>query len=205
MNEILERIKEAYHLETDAEVADFLDIKPSTLSMQKNRGRLDLERIIERCSDLNKNWLLDGEGRKRTVDGAYTQTPIPIYTSLDIKDLKPDFKNSPKAGDIYTDISSGFGGLSEPDDLIGYVNSGNEMAPIIKENDIAVINLDEEPVHDEIFLIASSQEASLRRLQKEQNKLIAESQNGMGVPIDIDVNEPHRCIGKLLWVIRRVQ
>ncbi|MDZ7680903.1 MAG: hypothetical protein U5J63_04110 [Fodinibius sp.] len=63
MSKILQRIKEAYHLETDAEVANFLNIKPSTLSMQKNRGRLNLQRIINTCSELNKNWLLDGTGK----------------------------------------------------------------------------------------------------------------------------------------------
>ncbi|WP_445664146.1 LexA family transcriptional regulator [Fodinibius sp. AD559] len=204
MNAILERIKEAYHLETDAEVADFLNIKPSTLSMQKNRGRLDLKRIIERCSDLNKNWLLDGKGEKRAVDGVNTQTSIPVYTSLDIKDLKPDFNNSEKVGSIHTDISNGFDGISGSNNLIGYVNSGNGMAPTVKENDIAVINLDEEPAPGAIFLIASSQEASLRRLQKEQNKLIAESHNGKENPIEIGFGDLNRCIGKLVWVLRRV-
>lgn len=205
MNAILERIKEAYHLETDAEVADFLDIKPSTLSMQKNRGRLNLKRVIERCSDLNKNWLLEGKGDKRTVAGANTQKTIPVYTSLDIKDLKPDFNNSPKAGNIYTDISNGIGELPSSDSLIGFVSSGNEMAPTVKENDIAVIDLNEDPTPDEIFLIASSHEAMLRRLQKEQNKLFAKSQNGENDPIEISLDETHCCVGKLTWVLRRVE
>ncbi|PAU95298.1 hypothetical protein CK503_03640 [Aliifodinibius salipaludis] len=205
MNAILERIKEAYHLETDAEVADFLDIKPSTLSMQKNRGRLDLKRVIERCSDLNKNWLLEGKGDKRTVDGANIQKAIPVYTSLDIKDMRPDFNNSPKAGNIYTDISNGVGGLPGSNSLIGVVSDGNEMAPTVKENDIAVIDLNEDPTPDEIFLIASSHETMLRRLQKEQNKLFAKSQNGQNDPIEISLDKTHCCVGKLTWVFRRVE
>lgn len=205
MNAILERIKEAYHLETDAEVADFLDIKPSTLSMQKNRGRLDLKRIIERCSDLNKNWLLDGKGKKRAVDGISSQNPIPVYSSLEIKNLRPDYNNSPKVGNIYTDISNGIDGLPDSNSLIGFINSGDEMAPTVKGDDIAVIDLGEEPTHDNIFLIASSREVWLRHLQKEQNKFIAKSINGKDISTKIDLNENHYCIGKLVWVLRRVQ
>lgn len=204
MNAILERIKEAYHLETDAEVADFLDIKPSTLSMQKNRGSLDLNRIIERCSDLNKNWLLDGNGKKRTVDESLPSNAIPVYSSLDIQGLSPDFESSPKIGSIYTDISNGEGTFADSGSLIGYVNSGNEMSPTIKEDDIAVVDLDEEPTDDEIFLIASSHEVSLRHLQKEQDKLIAKAKNGKDKTIELDLNESHCCIGKLIWVLRRV-
>ena len=204
MNEILERIKEAYHLETDAEVADFLDINPSTLSMQKNRGRLDLKRIIERCSDLNKNWLLDGKGKKRVVDAANGQTFIPVYTSLDIKNMRPDFNASPKAGNIYTNISNKIDGFPDSNSLIGYVSSGNGMAPTVKENDIAVINLEGEPTDDAIFLIASSQEAWLQRLQKEEDKVVAQSENGKDSPIEITVSETHHCIGKLIWILRRV-
>lgn len=204
MNEILQRIKEAYHLETDAEVADFLDMNPSTLSMQKNRGRLDLKRIIEKCSDLNKNWLLDGKGEKRAVNGAHIQTAIPVYTSLDFKNLKPDFNSSPKVGNIYTDISHEVDGLSDPDSLIGYVNSDTRMAPTINENDIAVINLDGEPAHDAIFLIATPHGVSFRRLQKVQDKFIAEPENGKDNHIDISVSKTHHCVGELIWVLRRV-
>lgn len=204
MNAILERIKEAYHLETDAEVADFLDIKPSTLSMQKNRGRLDLKRIIDRCSDLNKNWLLDGKGAKRSVDGVAVTNSIPVYSCLHIKNLSPDFDNSPKVGNIYTDIPNGIDGFSDCESLIGYVNSGDEMDPIVKDNDIAVIDLGEDPTHDEIFLIASSKEVSLRHIQKEEDRWMAKSKNGKGHPIEISSNDSHGLIGKLIWVMSRV-
>jgi len=204
VNEILERIKEAYHLETDAEVADFLDIKPSTLSMQKNRGRLNLKRIIEKCSDLNKNWLLEGKGKKRALNGANNQPSIPVYTSLDIKNLKPDFDNSPKVGNIYTDISSEVGGFPDPDSLIGYVNYEDGIAPTIEENDIAVIDLDAEPKHDTICLIASSKGVSLRKLQKENGKLIVQPKNGKDKHLQSNVSENHHCIGKLIYVLRRV-
>lgn len=204
MNVILERIKEAYHLETDAEVADFLDMKPSTLSMQKNRGRLDLKRIIDKCSELNKNWLLHGQGEKRAVSGINIQSAIPVYTSLYIKDLKPDFNSSPKAGNIYTDISNEIGGFADPNSLIGYVNSEDGMSPTIEENDIAVVDLDGEPKDNAIFLITSSEGTFLRRLQKEQKKLIAQSENGKDNYTEINLGETHHCIGELVWVLRRV-
>ncbi len=83
MNTILERIKLAYHLETDAELANFLDINASTLSMQKNRGRLNLKLIIQKCRDLNKNWLFHGKGHmwNHNAESA-RQIRIPIYKTL---------------------------------------------------------------------------------------------------------------------------
>jgi phage repressor protein C with HTH and peptisase S24 domain len=61
------------------------------------------------------------------------------------------------------------------------------MAPTIKENDIAVIGPDGVPTDDAIFLVASSGKASLRRLQKEQDKLIAQPENDEHSHIEINV------------------
>ncbi|MCE7934592.1 MAG: hypothetical protein DYG96_08360 [Chlorobi bacterium CHB2] len=59
---ILDRIKTAYQLETDANVAKFLNIATSTLSSWKKRGRANYVRIFAKCEDLNLHWLITGEG-----------------------------------------------------------------------------------------------------------------------------------------------
>ncbi len=55
---VLNKIKTAYNIETDASLARFLGMKPNTLAMQKKRGSLNWFRILQKCSDIDKNWLL---------------------------------------------------------------------------------------------------------------------------------------------------
>lgn len=70
------------------------------------------------------------------------------------------------------------------------------MAPTVEENDIAVTDLDREPAPDAIVLVASSHEAWLRHLQREQSKLIAQAVTGNNNAIENDLSELQRCIGK---------
>lgn len=204
MNAILERIKEAYHLETDAEVADFLEIKPSTLSMQKNRGRLDLKRIIEKCSDLNKNWLLEGEGKKRLTNGIPQGVPIPVYKSFDVKNSELNFDNSSKVGKIYTDFSSDLEKFRLSKKIFGYLTQGNDMAPVVKKNDIAIIDREQKPQNHSIFLLSTPQKVILRRLVKKEGTYITKSENGNHKSISIGNNDKYQCVGKLTFVLRNV-
>ncbi len=57
VNLIHEKIKRANNLSTDQELADYLSVKPNTLSMQRKRGMIDFKTIIERCNELDFNWL----------------------------------------------------------------------------------------------------------------------------------------------------
>lgn len=202
MTKIIERIKEAYRLETDAEVADFLGIKPSTLSMQKNRGRLNLQRIIEKCDDLNKNWLLDGEGEMRK-DPPQSRH-IPIYSSLTIANHGPDLHKSIKAGILFADVTEELQHFSSSDQVIGYVISGNSMEPTLKKNDIAIINLESTPEDDAIFLILSENKAFLRRLREKNGSYLLKKDNGQEL-VELRKNQKDlNMIGKLVWIMRRV-
>lgn len=204
MDAIIERIKEAYHFKTDAEVANFLGIQPSTLSMQKNRGRLNLKRIIDKCSDLNQNWLLHGEGKKR-VSSNFDDSGIPIFVNLDVSGSAPDFDESSKAGNIYTDVSEEIGHLSiNPDNVIGLVTPEDVMAPTVKKNDIAIIDLEEKPIDDSIFLISSPHRVILRRIKEIGGSFIAKCDNGKQESIDLNSDNGYQPIGKLIWVLRRM-
>lgn len=60
---ILERLKSAYKLPTDAALATFLGVKPNTISMWKKKGLLDYDLILTKCDDISYDWLLTGEGQ----------------------------------------------------------------------------------------------------------------------------------------------
>lgn len=64
---ILDRIKIAYKLDSDAELSRFLDVSTGTVSTWRKRNALKLYDVLEYLSDqargdLNLNWLCYGEG-----------------------------------------------------------------------------------------------------------------------------------------------
>jgi hypothetical protein len=61
VNSIFDKLKQAYSLKSDADLAYKLNINQSTLSMQKKRGSIDVQAIINNCSDLDFNWLFKSD------------------------------------------------------------------------------------------------------------------------------------------------
>lgn len=207
MIEIVERIKEAYIFETDAEVADFLDLKPSTLSMQKNRGRLNLKRVVDKCSDLNKNWLLDGEGPIRKNDSESDATEIPIYSSFSFRAKNEiDLHNSKKEGEILIDISEEWDYFSLPDYLIGYTILSDAMAPTLEKHDIAFFDLkSRNPNGEAIFLISFNNNVICRRVQENGASYFVSSDNPELDTFEISKNSnDYNIIGEMVGILRNM-
>lgn len=59
---ILNRIKIAYSLKNDAELARFLEIQRNTLSNWYSRNTIDYDKVFLKCELLNFDWLLTGNG-----------------------------------------------------------------------------------------------------------------------------------------------
>lgn len=208
MSKIIERIKEAYHLETDAEVADFLGIKPSTLSMQKNRRHLNLERIIKKCSDLNKSWLLEGQGPMMKSELVYETDQIPIYSDVNIgENNEPDFDSSNEEGKIMLDTSEHWSDVFSPDHLIGYTIPENVMAPTIQKHDIAFFNTNvQTPDEEAICLISRNDDIICRRIRADNDKYIISCDNAEHEVKEISKNnDDYSIIGKIVWVLRRIE
>jgi hypothetical protein len=60
---ILNKIKEYYSLNGDAEFARFLGIPPTTLSSWRSRGNINYDLLYSKCVDIDANFLLSGEGK----------------------------------------------------------------------------------------------------------------------------------------------
>lgn len=61
---ILNRIKEAYKLKNDAELAKYLDVLATRISNWVSRNTVDYDLIFTKCKDLNFDWLITGLGEK---------------------------------------------------------------------------------------------------------------------------------------------
>lgn len=60
-NHVLDRVKYAYQMKYDSELADFLQKDPSTISTWRRRNTIDYHLIFSKCHDLNANYIIHGD------------------------------------------------------------------------------------------------------------------------------------------------
>lgn len=85
--EILERVKVAKNLASDAILAHFLGIKPSTLSNWKARNSIDYDKLFSKCEDLNLDWLLTGYGNMQREKSDLSSIPNQAVINEDTPEL----------------------------------------------------------------------------------------------------------------------
>jgi len=104
---ILNALKKHYNFSSNKEFADFLEIKPQTLSNWYARNTFDYEILYTKCLDINSEWLFTGNGemlkagKKDSTNELNTQNNIsePIteyeseYQKKYILKLEQDTKN----------------------------------------------------------------------------------------------------------------
>ncbi|HKK46968.1 MAG TPA: LexA family transcriptional regulator [Balneolaceae bacterium] len=206
MNQLVQRIKTAYHLETDAEVADFLGINPSTLSMQKNRGKFDLARIIRKCSDLNMNWLLHGQGPIK-YNGHESLSDYRIKVDAQVLDQNENSDiNSDDLRIIFTGDKSHLSGDSVSlHSMESYTVPSDSMEPTLKENDVVIVNVDDKhPIDGSVFLISYNRTVLFRRLQEQpDNHYLVSSDNDSYESFEVATDNTNlEIIGKVSLLIR---
>lgn len=62
VNEIVDRLKKAEEIQSDADFARYIDMKPSALSMARKRNAIDLFQIFKKFEHYSKEWIVSGEG-----------------------------------------------------------------------------------------------------------------------------------------------
>ena len=68
---LIQRIKEAYDLDSNADVARHLGLKErgNPIEQAIRTGKINIRRVVEHCPDVNQNWLLYGRGLMRAEEG----------------------------------------------------------------------------------------------------------------------------------------
>lgn len=98
VNDILNRIKAAYQLHSDVELAKLLGKAPSTISTWRRRGSVDYGLIFAICQDLNANYILYGDlpvkrFRETVVVNDPPLTPHRLFIEkIESLSLAPDVK-----------------------------------------------------------------------------------------------------------------
>lgn len=147
---ILNKIKDAYLFKTDTAFANYLGIKPQTLSSWLTRNTFDIDLIYSKCVNINPEFLISGIGSvKRSVNNIVSE-PLETY------DLKTDKKISEaQVIPLYNvEASAGIVSLfldsnkTKPIDYIQVPNlpkcdgavyvTGDSMYPLLKSGDIVM-------------------------------------------------------------------
>lgn len=97
---IISELMKYYGFATDVRFAEFLGIKPQTLSAWKTRNTLDYDLISTKCVEINMNWIFTGQGNM-LKDQPLTKFNPKIYLGNNISTSKTN-DSSP----VYQNIST---------------------------------------------------------------------------------------------------
>lgn len=88
--QFFQRILIAFNCKSDTELANYLNINKSTLSMWKKRESVDYDKLFTKIEPaINIDWLITGRG-EIYLDGSsapIVHDPLPKYGNKDIKEI----------------------------------------------------------------------------------------------------------------------
>lgn len=141
---ILNDIKKHLEIRYEKEFADFLGIKPTTLSMWHKRNTYDAELLFNKCEFLNPLWLLTGKGEmlktsgvtiqnqnRKTSDSTIDIQEVPLYDLEASAGLVQLFRDK---GNILDTIK--IPNIPKCDGALPI--TGDSMYPLLKSGDIAL-------------------------------------------------------------------
>lgn len=84
--QILERLKEACKLKNNKQLAQFLNVSPSTVTNWYNRNSIDFDLIFSKCDDIDLNWLVFGKDK---IDPALIESQL-----ISIQEAKAEYERT---------------------------------------------------------------------------------------------------------------
>lgn len=144
---ILNKLKDYYKFDKDSDFANFLGIKPQTLSSWYTRNTFDIELLYSKCVDINPEFFFTGKGEmsrtsmaseprsvyKLKTDKLIEQQAIPLYDLEASAGVVTLFRDSKEFTPLdYIQIPN----LPKCDGAI-YV-TGDSMYPLLKSGDIVM-------------------------------------------------------------------
>jgi len=214
--EILGRLKCASGANSDAELADLLGLKRSSISTAKTRNMIPSSWIINTANlfNISSDWLIFGEHSKKEIalaetPGAETsESQRNAYIPLVDTELSAgpgsfwDSNKVIKLVEINIELIKFKGPLK---DLVFMSVQGDSMVPTIAHQDLVLINLSQTiPYSGGVFAIAHDYGVYIKRLVCEPGRLIMRSDNRNYGDIVIDLRDEAtlgliNIIGRAVW------
>ena len=93
--EILNRLKEAYNIQKDTDLATLLGISKSTLSNWMSRDTIDYDRVFSKCEHINIDWLLTGHGSMQKEETTPLMGDEVTAKELVLPEVNYEYKGAP--------------------------------------------------------------------------------------------------------------
>ena len=225
VGDILDRVKIAYGIKTDAGLARFLEISVSTPSNWRSRDSLDFKLIFTKCRDLNFNWLIKGEGEPRIEEK--NEQPVlaeapGIYPINGSRVDNEDLTIVP----VYSDVlSAGAGADAASAEIVGTMGfmttwlrqearidpsrafvamvRGDSMIDVLFDGDLVLGERVSEIDHHGIFVLRRWNDIHVKHVQKDGRYVRLISHNPIYPPIELEApsEEELTIVGR---VVRRI-
>ncbi len=208
-SEMLNSIKDYLGISKSKDFADFLGIKPTTLSMWNKRNTFDTELLFKKCDFLNPYWLLTGKGDMLIQNDNLSKKTNPVVE----EPINKDSQVIPKQGiplipcEAVAGISAGSVSVMEHDIMEYYVVpdfhnvdfmirvKGLSMHPTYNSGDVIACRMITDSKFlqwNKVHVIATKEQGVLvKRINqsKKDNCILAVSDNQDYAPFDIPKEE----------------
>jgi len=205
-NELLDRLKEAYSIRFDAQLARVLEVNASTVATWRKNNSMKFDKIIEFSNDLNLNWLFYGEGPvwRHQINSSATEPELPYYTNLRTTDVSVP-KQRPDDRVVHVSIPKTFireKRASRPEEFFLTRATGNSMEPTIRDRELLLVQKsDQKPHSGRIYLIQLEESILCKRIHElPGNRLRLMSDNNQYQELDLEEGKDSFAIlGRVVW------
>lgn len=216
VTDIVDRLKLAYKMRSDAELARFLGVVPSTISNWQRRGSIDHDLIFTKCNDLNEAWILTGDGpmRRSAAGAAEEQGP---YSGAAFTYV-PMVRGPIRAGrgilpdniieTVLAFRSEWIARKGDPASMAVIKVTGDSMEPTLLTGDLVLVDLSRNVIdpHGGIYAIGVDDSIMIKRLQllAEPGRVLIASDNPKYQPMEMPSDQVI-INGKVIWYGRELE
>lgn len=207
---VIARIKKAYGIGSDAEFAEMMGIASSTPNTWKTRDSLDHDLIMQKCEDLNLEWVFRGRGfphNEQQVSDRVAQyesgnaVAVPIYRD----------KLGAGTGDQPRDEIVAYGrffeewlryavGVQSGRAFVAPVR-GRSMETLLMDGDLVLCEHVEEVSYEDIYTCRLNEELKVKHVHRSGNAIVLRSENTRYPDIEVGPGDDFAPIGR---VVRRI-
>lgn len=208
-NEVLDRLKSAYNLKSDADLADRLGVAPNTVATWRRRDSIPFERILSHCDDLDLNWILKGRNGSQS---AIISSPTQDY-QLQKKIQIPIYENAAGAGtgergrDSIMAYGTFFRGWLrnevgvQLDHLFIAPVRGRSMEDLLVDGDLVLCERVEKIRYEDIYVCWLNDELKVKHVHRAGGTIVLRNENDRYPAIEVGPGDDFDVIGR---VVRRV-
>ena len=171
--DIINRLKEAYNIQKDVDLATLLGVSKSTLSNWISRDSIDYDKVFSLCGQINIDWLLTGNGSMLREEQEQPNVPVLNYEHKGAPYYDVDFIGGFDA--VYNDqtLNPAYYIDFAPYNKEGILwcnLTGHSMEPELNNGDIIAIREMKTPIEylpvGEIYAFVTDEYRTVKRLAK---------------------------------------